>query len=160
MVEAGTPNSAAIALAEGQQLMTSANEENFIGGTLDQFGPRRKTKSDRDKLSHQLDNGSQRGTRMGVTEENAAFIRRTREARLARYDKMEPIAALLRITVAQYKHYERRSPMPAYLVVPFCYATGIDLEWLLQGTGKGPGATQVAAPRQERISKARKRKAG
>lgn len=155
MVEAGTPISDAMTLGEGQQAITSRKDANIVV-RIDQFGPRCKTRLERDKMSCQMDNGSQKGTRMGVTEENAAFIRRTREARVARFQTMEPIAALLRITVAQYKHYERRSAMPAYLVVPFCYATGIDVEWLLQGTGKGPGASQVAAPRRKLTSKPRK----
>lgn len=160
MVEDGTPISAAIALGDCQQAITSRKVENIVQ-FIDQFGPSCKTRLARDKMSLQLDNGSQKGPRMGVTEENAAFIRRTREARIARFPTMEPIAALLRITVAKYKHFERRSPMPSTLVVPFCYATGVDLEWLLQGTGKGPAgaATPIAAHRERRPRKPRKGKA-
>lgn len=159
IVDDGTPMSEAMALGEGQQAITSRKDANIVV-RIDQFGPQRKTRLERDKMSCQMDNGPRKGARMGVTEENAAFIRRTREARVARFATMEPIAALLRITVAQYKHYEKRSAMPAYLVVPFCYATGIDMEWLLQGTGKGPSATHVAPPRKQRTSKPRKASQG
>lgn len=158
MVEDGTPKSVAIALGDGQQAITSGKEESIVV-TLDQSGPQCNTILERDKVSRGSDNGSQKEPGMGVTDENAAFIRRTREARLARFPTMEPIAALLRITVAQYKHYEKRSPMPSTLVVPFCYATGVDLEWLLQGTGKGPAASQVSPPKKERTSKPRKGRA-
>ena len=157
MVDEGTPMSEAIAAGDGQQAITSLKDENIVP-LVDQSGPTCKTKLERDKMSRQFENGSQKGTLMGVSEENAAFIRRTREARLARFPTMEPIAHLLRITVAQYKHYEKRSAMPAYLVVPFCYATGIDLEWLLQGTGKGPAAHDH--PRERRASKPRNVSAG
>lgn len=160
MVDGGTPISDAMTLGEGQQAITSRKDANIVS-FIDQIGPLRKTKLERDKMSHLLDNGSRKGANMtkkdkNFSEEKVAFIRRTREARLARFKEMEPIAALLRITVAQYKHYERRSQMPAHLVVPFCYATGVDVEWLLQGTGKGPGATQVAHRQSRRTTPRRK----
>jgi hypothetical protein len=162
MVDDGTPMSAAIAMGDGQQAITSRKDENIVP-FVDQIGPRCKTKLERDKMSHQLDSGSQKGTRMAkaLSAEQAAFIDRVRRARLSRFGTMEPIAALLRITVAQYKHYEKRSPLPAHLVVPFCHATQVDVYWLLDGSGKVPefAATPVAAPRQKRASKARKAKA-
>lgn len=59
-----------------------------------------------------------------------AFLTRTAEARSKAGLTQEEIATLLNIPQDKYKHYEKRSLLPHYLVPAFCIATRIDPAWL------------------------------
>lgn len=76
--------------------------------------------------------------RMSETEEKAHFIGRTVAARRARYATQKEICALLEVDQGTYKQYETRTPLPHRLIPKFCIATGVSMEWLLSGEGKGP----------------------
>jgi hypothetical protein len=76
--------------------------------------------------------------RMTETEEKAHFIGRTVAARRARYETQKEICALLEVDQGTYKQYETRTPLPHRLIPKFCIATGVSMEWLLSGEGKGP----------------------
>lgn len=97
--------------------------------------------------------------RMSESEEKAAFIRRVRMAREARFDTQKPMLTILGLEQGTYKQYETRTPLPHRLIPVFCAATGVSLEWLLTGEGKGP--VEVEYPRQtpKRMGKARRGKA-
>jgi DNA-binding XRE family transcriptional regulator len=67
----------------------------------------------------------------------AAFAARVRQARtVARYPIHE-MALLLGVTRDTYTKYEGRgaSLMPHNLIVPFCLACRVSVEWLLTGIG-------------------------
>jgi DNA-binding XRE family transcriptional regulator len=67
----------------------------------------------------------------------AAFAARVRQARTkARYPEDE-MALLLGVTRDTYAKYEGRgaSLMPHNLIVPFCLACRVSVEWLLTGIG-------------------------
>lgn len=83
--------------------------------------------------------------RMSETEEKAAFIRRTRLAREARYETQKPMLTILGIEQGTYKQYETRTPLPHRFIPKFCAATGVSVEWLLTGEGEGPA--QIEYPR-------------
>ena len=94
--------------------------------------------------------------RMSETEEKLAFIKRVKAARVARYpDGQKPILTILELEQGTYKQYESRTPLPWRFIPKFCAATGVSLEWLLTGEGKGPRVEEFA-PKVERRSKARK----
>lgn len=76
--------------------------------------------------------------RMTETEEKAAFIRRTKQAREARFDSQKPMITILGIPQGTYKQYETRTPLPHRFIPKFCAACDVDVEWLLTGVGKGP----------------------
>jgi hypothetical protein len=76
--------------------------------------------------------------RMTEAEEKAFFIGRTKAARLAKYDTQKEILVLLELDQGTYKQYETRTPLPLRLIPKFCAATGVSMEWLLTGEGKGP----------------------
>ena len=68
---------------------------------------------------------------------SSAFAARVRQARtVARYP-IEEIALLLGVTRETYNKYEGRgaSFMPHNLIVPFCLACRVSVEWLLTGIG-------------------------
>lgn len=84
--------------------------------------------------------------RMTESEEKAAFIQRTKQARLARFEKQKPILTILGIDQGTYKQYESRTALPWRLIPKFCAATGVDIEWLLTGEGKGPNTVPLPQP--------------
>jgi hypothetical protein len=95
--------------------------------------------------------------RMSESEEKAAFIGRVRAARMARFEKQKPMLTILGIDQGTYKQYETRTPLPWRLIPKFCAATGVEIEWLLTGEGKGP--TTVPMPtRRERKERPQKRR--
>jgi hypothetical protein len=78
-----------------------------------------------------------RRRRVTSREYRAAFAARVRQARtLARYP-LDEMALLLGITRETYTKYEGRgaSLMPHNLIVPFCLACRVSVEWLLTGIG-------------------------
>lgn len=98
--------------------------------------------------------------RMSETEEKAAFIRRTRQAREARYGSQRPMLTILGVDQGTYKQYETRTPLPHRHIPKFCAATGVSLEWLLTGEGKG-GPVAVEYPKEvpKRARKPQRRRA-
>jgi hypothetical protein len=65
------------------------------------------------------------------------FIQRTKVARSARYSTKE-MAKVLGIEEETYRKYEHRSALRHDLVEKFCIATGVAMEWLFTGKGRGP----------------------
>ncbi len=74
--------------------------------------------------------------RMSETEEKLAFIRRTKQAREARFTQNE-ICKLLELDQGTWKQYETRTPLPHRYIPKFCVATGVSADWLLTGDGEG-----------------------
>lgn len=97
--------------------------------------------------------------RMSETEEKAAFIRRVRMAREARFQTQRPILTLLELEQGTYKQYEKRTPLPHRLIPKFCAATGVSLEWLLTGEGQGPVVEDIPRQVQKRPTRLRRRRA-
>lgn len=93
--------------------------------------------------------------RMSETEEKLAFIRRVRAAREARFDTQKPMLTILDIEQGTYKQYETRTPLPYRYIPKFCAATGVEIDWLLTGEGKGP-AVQPLPSRRSRDAKQKK----
>ncbi len=97
--------------------------------------------------------------RMSEAEEKAAFIGRVKLARLARFPKQGPMLTILGLDQGTYKQYESRTPLPHRYLPKFCAATGVTLEWLLTGEGKGPEAAEVAPKAESRPRAAKRRRA-
>lgn len=95
--------------------------------------------------------------RMSETEEKAAFIRRTKLAREARFPTQNPMLTILGVEQGTYKQYETRTPLPHRFIPKFCAATGVSLEWLLTGEGKGPAITPILQPAPKSAPRAAKR---
>lgn len=89
--------------------------------------------------------------RMTDTEEKLAFIRRTKQAREARFDQQKPICIILGLEQGTYKQYESRTPLPHRFILKFCAAVGVEVEWLLTGEGKGPVA--IPFPHKQKLKK-------
>ena len=84
--------------------------------------------------------------RVTPREYRAAFAARVRQARtVARYP-VDEMALLLGVTRDTYTKYEGRgaSLMPHNLIVPFCLACRVSVEWLL--TGIGPHKVALKCP--------------
>jgi hypothetical protein len=95
--------------------------------------------------------------RMSESEEKAAFIRRTRMAREARFPEgQKPIYKILGIAQGTYKQYETRTPLPYRFIEKFCLACGIDIPWLLTGEGKGPNVVGLPQPAPKLKKRTRK----
>lgn len=135
--EAPAPISAAISSRDGHSSITDRKEVVTITQSLGQ--PVLKSKV---KVSHDLVAGfgeyAAMADRMSETEEKLAFIQRVKLARTARFDTQKPMLTILGIDQGTYKQYETRTPLPYRYLPKFCAATGVDLEWLLTGEGKGP----------------------
>ena len=86
------------------------------------------------------------GQKLSETEQKKAFIRRTKEARLAAFPKQGPMLTILDLDQGTYKQYESRSPLPHRFIPKFCAATQVTMEWLLAGEGDGPAAVHVDKP--------------
>ena len=65
-----------------------------------------------------------------------AFVKRTKYLREQAGFTQESMAKALRITKDAYAKYEQRTPLPHYLIGPYCEAIGHDPWHLI--TGKGP----------------------
>ena len=60
------------------------------------------------------------------------FILRTKQAREASGFDPAKIAGFLRIKKDTYNKYESRTPLPQYLIPPFCDLCKIDADWLFR----------------------------
>lgn len=98
--------------------------------------------------------------RMSETEEKLAFIRRVRDARVARFDTQKPMLTILGHSQGTYKQYETRTPLPHRFIPKFCAACGVTVDWLLTGEGAG-GPVAVEYPKQppRRVKRPSQRKA-
>ena len=78
-----------------------------------------------------------RKRRVTPKEYRAAFAARVRHARIVARYPLDEMALLLGITKDTYAKYEGRgaSLMPHNLIVPFCLACRVSVEWLLTGIG-------------------------
>ena len=78
-----------------------------------------------------------RRRRVTPKEYRAAFAARVRQARTAARYPINEMALLLGVTHDTYAKYEGRgaSLMPHNLIVPFCLACRVSVEWLLTGIG-------------------------
>lgn len=97
--------------------------------------------------------------RMSETEEKLAFIGRVRAARKARFDTQGPMCTILGIEQGTYKQYEKRTPLPHRYIPKFCAATGVTMEWLLTGEGRGPAVQPFPSPRERKTKVAKRRAA-
>lgn len=97
--------------------------------------------------------------RMSETEERLAFVGRTRQARMARYPTQGPMLIILGVDQGTYKQYETRTPLPHRFIPKFCAATGVSMEWLLTGEGKGPAVEPMPPKAQKRASRNGKQRA-
>jgi transcriptional regulator with XRE-family HTH domain len=70
------------------------------------------------------------------SEFNAALCERVKRWRDETGMTAADMAALLHIPADRYRKYETRSPLPAYLMPPFCQIIGVDLEHLLIGKAR------------------------
>ena len=75
--------------------------------------------------------------RVTPKEYRATFAARVRQARTGARYPLDEMALLLGITRDTYAKYEGRgaSLMPHNLIVPFCLACRVSVEWLLTGIG-------------------------
>jgi len=157
-IPADAATSSAIASRDGQRSMIDLNEvssdmPNYLGQTV------LKSKANvsydaKIVLSHDLGMD-----RMSESEEKAAFIQRVKAAREARFSTQAPILTILGIPQGQYKHYEKRTPLPHRFIPKFCAATGVSVEWLLTGEGKGIPEADMPKPAKKRTSSHLKAKA-
>jgi len=78
-----------------------------------------------------------RKRRVTPREYRAAFAARVRQARTGARCPVDEMALLLGVTRDTYTKYEGRgaSLMPHNLIVPFCLACRVSVEWLLTGIG-------------------------
>jgi hypothetical protein len=97
--------------------------------------------------------------RMSETEEKLAFIGRVRAARMARFDTQKPMLTILGLDQGTYKQYEKRTPLPWRFIPKFCAATGVEIEWLLTGEGRGPAVEPLPSPRKREQKTAKRRAA-
>jgi transcriptional regulator with XRE-family HTH domain len=73
----------------------------------------------------------------------ADFIGRTIAARKLQFETQQEIAAVLGLTQPTYAKYEKRSPLPFYLMERFCQICQVRAEWLITGKGPGPAWQRV-----------------
>lgn len=132
------PMSKAIASGEGHNPITSRKVVNLgMPGKIRQIVLGRKP-----KLSHDGKNRSDDNTAMpkepGATKFKDDFLARTAAAREAVPFTQDEIAEVLGMSQPKYAKYEKRTPLPHYLIPRFCLACRIDHAWLFTGKGKGP----------------------
>lgn len=148
----GAPIDLANAPGEIQSPITSRNDEiDFMESPLGHFVLKCKATLSYDCGIEVRDNGLM-GDRVSETEEKRRFIRRVKLAREARFDTQNPMLTILGLAQGTYKQYETRTPLPHRFIPKFCAATGVSMDWLLTGTGKGPGIPAVA-PMTEKPSR-------
>ena len=158
LMPADLDTSSAIAWREGQRSMIAWNEgksamPNNLGQTV--LDCKANVSYDAEKLLRHASDMD----RMSESEEKAAFIQRVKQAREARFPTQGPILTILGIPQGQYKHYEKRTPLPHRFIPKFCAATGVSVDWLLTGEGKGPVALEVPRAAKKPTRKAPKAKA-
>jgi hypothetical protein len=153
--DAPAPISAAKASCEAHSKMT-ARKESILGieSSLGQLVLKRKANMSRDRREPLSDN-ARMVSKVSETEEKFAFIERVKLARETRYSTQREMLILLGVDQGTYKQYETRTLLPHRFIPKFCAATGVSIEWLLTGEGKGPALTMPAEPRR-RTRKARK----
>lgn len=153
------PISAASASGEGHSAMMSRNVETAVGieSSLGQSVLNGKA-----NLSY--DCGIRSGEDWGMGKDRAAsayradFIKRVKAARAARPGLTQAaMAKLLDTTQDHYKQFEGRSLLPHAMVEKFCIACGVDIEWLVTGTGKGPAIAPKPQERKEKPTPAARR---
>lgn len=157
--EAPAPMSAAMLSREDQSSMIERNEvRSDMPSHLGHLVLKRKA-----ILSCDYDSAFGKNTampeRMSETEEKAAFIRRVKIAREARFPTQTPMLTLLEIEQGTYKQYETRTPLPHRLIPKFCAACGVSLEWLLTGEGQGPKQLEFLEVKPTRARARQKRRA-
>ena len=81
-----------------------------------------------------------RRRRVTPRQYRAAFTALVRQARTAARYPVDEMALLLGVTRDTYTKYEGRgaSLMPHNLIVSFCLACRVSVEWLLTGIGPAP----------------------
>lgn len=67
-------------------------------------------------------------------EFNTAICARVKELRMARGWTAKQMALALNVPADRYRKYERRSPLPAYLMQRFALITGVSIEFLVTGS--------------------------
>ena len=72
-------------------------------------------------------------SRVPATDEDLAFIRRTRYARIKRGYTSSGMAKALDIRQDKYKHYEARTKLPHQYVTRFCAIAQVSEQWLFNG---------------------------
>jgi hypothetical protein len=142
--DAGAPTSVARSSSEDQSEMMERNEST-MSNQLGQIVLNDKANVSRDCGTVLGDDGFM-GKKLSDAEGRAAFIRRTREAREARFSSQSPILVILDLEQGTYKQYETRTPLPYRYIPKFCAATGVSIEWLLTGEGQGPEIRTHAEP--------------
>lgn len=158
--------SSAIASGERQRPMISRNETRVgESGSFETMPPllghsvlKSKAKVSCD-CGEPVSHNTAMADRMSESEEKAAFIQRVKLARMARYDAQKPMITILGIDQGTYKQYETRTPLPHRLIPKFCAATGVSLEWLLTGEGKGPVEAEIPRQAPRRTQRHRRGKA-
>lgn len=157
IAETVAPMSDASASCDGHRASKSLGDSAGIDSRLGRFVLNDKAKVSYDYGGTPEDNAVM-ADRMSDTEEKLAFIRRTRLAREARFDRQKPMYKLLGIDQGLYKQYETRTPLPHRFIPRFCLIAGVDLEWLLTGEGKGPGGLKAMPERKTKAVKSDKTK--
>jgi hypothetical protein len=146
----GAPMSAANASCEDQSETTDRKDTiSDMDGTLGQKVLESKANVSRDK-NEAFGEYPRMGRKVSETEEKAAFIQRTKLARIARFKSQTPICTILDLEQGTYKQYETRTYLPHRYIPKFCAATGVDIEWLLTGEGLGPAQAPVSIAKKGR----------
>lgn len=154
------PTSAAKASGVGHSPMTSLNELKRVGEATSVMPPCLGQSVLKSKANVSYDCGERlphpaaMADRMSETEEKLAFINRVKLARMSRFETQKPILTILGVDQGTYKQYETRTPLPHRYIPKFCAATGVEIEWLLTGEGKGPTQVYELAPSPRRKRRA------
>lgn len=86
------------------------------------------------------------------------FIKRVKDARIARALKQWEMADALGMPQDKYKQYETRTYLPNHLIRQFCYVCRIDAGWLVTGQGKMMATAPVVEPEPPSMTKPKKAK--
>lgn len=81
---------------------------------------------------------------------NETLVQRTHDLRKGRGWTAEQMATALGVPVERYRKYEKRSPLPAYLMERFCLIVDCDLDYLLTGRRRQVIARQQSTETQKR----------
>lgn len=151
--------SEASSLVDFQSLTTSRNSEKVCDMTAILGQPVLEFKGELSYDSQKCSVDNKSMERMSEKEERAAFIRRVRVAREARFPKQKDIYELLGVDQGTWKQYESRTPLPHRLIPKFIKACQVSYEWLLTGEGRGPAMPEIPTSIEKRASKPRRAKA-
>ena len=155
-VQADVPTANAIASRDGHSSMIDRKDNSAIPNSLGQTVLKCKailSCDGRRKVGQSVPM-----PKLSETEENNKYIQRVRDARRWRFPTQNPILTLLEIPQDQYKHYEKRTPLPRRFIPKFCAATGADILWLLTGEGKAPWEAAEPTEPKKRTRRALKGK--